>query len=247
MNRKIILITGATSGIGKHIAMRLLEAGAIVIINYGHNDEQASKTIKEFKAFSDNVLLIKADISNELEIKKMFNIIEEKYGTIDVLINNAVFDRMSSLENYNYLDFQKILNTNILGKVFCIQQAIPLLKKSNYPNIINIASRLGIKPMDDSAAYCCSAAATIMLTKCAALELGKYKIKVNTVSPSLTLTPLSKKSYTKEQMKSTARKSLKNRLCEPEDIYKTIKFLINDDSDFITGENINVSGGLLLI
>lgn len=176
----------------------------------------------------------------------MFNIVKEKYGYLDVLINNAAYDKMDTIVSYDYKIFEKIIKTNLMGKMFCTKHAIELLKKSKYPSILNIASRLATKPMSDSSAYCCSAAGIVMLTKCSALELSKENIRVNTISPSLTITSLSLKSYTKKEIEDVSKKSLRNRLCEMEDIYNLSKFLISEESDYINGENININGGILL-
>ena len=143
-------------------------------------------------------------------------------------------------------NFEKIIKTNLIGKMFCIKHSIELLKKSKYPSIINISSRLATKPMNNSSAYCCSAAGIVMLTKCAALELAEEGIRVNTISPSLTITPLALKSYSKEEIKEVSNKSLRNRLCEMEDIYNLSEFLITEKAEYINGENIDLSGGVLL-
>ena len=185
-------------------------------------------------------------MKDEESIIHMFNIIKEKYGHLDVLINNAAFDEMCSIESYSYDIFEKIIKTNLLGKMFCIKNGIELLKGSDYPTIINISSRLASKPMLDSSAYCCGAAGIVMLTQCAALELSKYNIRVNAISPALTLTPLSIKSYSKKEIEEVAKKSLRKRLCEMEDIYNLSHFLISKESDYINGENININGGILL-
>ena len=120
------------------------------------------------------------------------------------------------------------------------------MKKGSYPSIINISSRLATKPMDRSSAYCCSAAAIVMLTKCLALELENYSIRVNCVSPSLTITPLTLKSYSDYEIGEVKEKSTRKRLCEPKDIYNLIVFLISEKSDYINGENIGINGGILL-
>lgn len=176
----------------------------------------------------------------------MFHLIEEKFGLLDVLINNAAFDKMESIENYDQELFEKIIKTNLIGKMLCIKNAIKLLRKSEYPSIINISSRLASKPMMNSSAYCCGAAGIVMLSECAALELANDGIRVNTVSPSLTLTPLAQKSYTKTEILATAKKSTRNRICEMKDVYNVVNFLISKEADYINGENININGGLLL-
>ena len=145
-------------------------------------------------------------------------------------------------------EFRKELDVNVIARWMCIKNAIPLLKKSNMPRVVNIASRLGTKPIQDSVAYCTSEAATIMLTQCCALELTpKYNIKVNTVSPSMTLTPLAKKSYTEDEIKQTAMKNPSGRLGEVKDTVNAVLFLLSEEADYINGENLNVNGGILLV
>ena len=244
---KVILITGSTSGIGQGIAKALLEEGAKVIINYAHNEQNAKETRELFEAYIDNTLFIKADISDEKSVIDMYKKVEEKFGKLDGLVNNAVYDKILSIEDLTTEEYKKELDVNVVARWLCIKYAIPLLKKSNMPRIINIASRLGTRPMDSSLAYCTSEAATLMLTQCCALELTpKYNIKVNAVSPSLTLTPLAKKSYTEDDIKETAKKNPSGRLGEVQDTVNAVLFLLSDKSDYINGENLNVNGGILL-
>lgn len=243
--KRIIVITGSVSGIGKYLAKSFLDNGDYVIVT-GYHDEHIEKTKKEFSEYKGNVEFYKIDVNDESSLRKMFESIKDKFGVLDILINNAAFDQMESIENYDKDVFEKIIKTNLVGKMLCIKHSINLIKKSKYPSIINIASRLASRPMINSSAYCCSAAGIIMLTECAALELAKDKIRVNTVSPSLTITPLSKKSYTEGEMIATVQNNPRNRLCEMKDIYNVIKFLISPEADYINGENINVNGGLLL-
>lgn len=244
---KVALITGSTSGIGKEIAKQLLENGSKVVINYSGNEERAEETKKDFKEYESNILVIKADVSDENQVGEMFKQVEEKFGVLDYLVNNAGINFTESIESFNIDDFRKEVDVNFIGRFICIQKAIPLLKKSNTPKIINIASRLGTKPMDLSSPYCTCEAATIMLTKVSALELSKYNIKVNTVSPSMTLTPFALKSYTEEEIKEMSEKNPSKRLGKPEDIANTVLFLLSDKADYINGENINVNGGILLL
>lgn len=243
---KFILVTGSTSGIGRQIAKQLLENNATVIITYGHNEEMAQETMKELIDYKENILLIKADLSNEIEVDEMFNKISNIYGKLDGLVNCAAYDKVLSIEDLTIEEYRHELDVNVVARWQCIKNAIPLMKKSDMPRVINIASRLGTRPMEDSAAYCTCEAATIMLTKCCALELSKYNIKVNTVSPSLTLTPLGMQSYSKEEIKATAERNPSKRLGTVEDTANLVLFLLSDKADYINGENINVNGGILL-
>lgn len=245
---KVILITGSTSGIGQGIAKALLEEGANVVINYAHNETNAEETRELFKDYSNNTLFVKADISDEKAVINMYEKIEEKFGGLDGLVNNAVYDKIFSIEDLTAEEYRKELDVNVVARWMCIKYAIPLLKKSKMPRVVNIASRLGSRPMDSSIAYCTSESATIMLTQCCALELTpKYNIKVNTVSPSMTLTPFAKKSYTEEEIKSTAMKNPSRRLGEVQDTVNAVLFLLSEKADYINGENLNVNGGILLV
>lgn len=239
---KVIVITGGTSGIGKYLVAKFCKNNFVYVIS--KNIQKIEKVKKELNC--NNIVFLKCDLTSDIEMQNTFKYIETEKSKIDVLINNAAYDFMDNIETYDYDTFNKIINTNLLGKTFCIKYATPLLKKSNYPCIINIASRLSIKPINMSSAYCCAAAGIVMLTKCAALELEKYCIRVNCISPSLTLTPLSLKSYTKDEIKNVIKASTRKRLCKPDDVYKAAKFLISKDSDYINGQNIVLDGGILL-
>ena len=195
---KVILVTGSTSGIGRQIAKQLLEDNAKVIIHYGHNEKMKDETMRELNKFKKNIFLQKCDLADEKQIDEMFKNIKDKFGRLDGLVNCAAYDKVISIENLTVEEYKHELDVNLIARFKCIKNAIPLMKKSKMPRVVNIASRLGTRPMDSSLAYCTTEAATIMLTKCCALELAKYKIRVNTVSPSLTLTPHGKQSYTKE-------------------------------------------------
>lgn len=245
-NNKVILVTGATSGIGRQIAKQLLENNATVIINYGHNEEMVNETMEELSNYKENILLIKTDLSKEKEVDEMFNKISNAYRKLDGLVNCAAYDKVLSIEDLTIEEYRHELDVNVVARWQCIKNAIPLMKKSNMPRVINIASRLGTRPMEDSIAYCTCEAATIMLTKCCALELSKYNIKVNTVSPSLTLTPLGMQSYSEEEIKATAEKNPSKRLGTVEDTANLVLFLLSDKADYINGENVNVNGGILL-
>lgn len=205
---KVILVTGGTSGIGRQISKQLLENNASVIIIYGHNDKLAEETIKELSSYKDNILLIKCDLSKETEVDNMFKEINTNFNKLDGLVNCAAYDKVLSIEDLTIEEFRHELNVNVVARWQCIKNAIPLMKNAEKPRVVNIASRLGTRPMEDSLAYCTCEAATIMMTKCCALELAKYNIRVNTVSPSLTLTPLGMQSYTEEEIKATAEKIL---------------------------------------
>ena len=239
---KVALVTGGTSGIGKEIAKQLLTNGAKVIINYAHNEENYKKTKNEFEEYKDNVLFIKADVSNEDEVIRMFKQIEK----LDYLINNAGTNIDSYIEEFDIEDFRRVLDVNLVGKVICTKHAIPLLKTSKTPSIVNIASRLGTRPCVEASAYCSAEAGIINFTQASALELSKYSIRVNTVSPSLTITPLALEGWTKQEIEEHKQNNPLKRLGETIDIANAVLFLISDEASYINGENLNVNGGSIL-
>lgn len=200
------------------------------------------KLKKELEEYKDKAMFIKADVSNEDEVIKMFNKIEK----LDYLINNAGTNIDSYIETFEIQDFRKILDVNLVGKVICTKHAIPLLKKSENASIINIASRLGTKPCVEASAYCSAEAGIINFTQASALELSKYKIRVNTVSPSLTVTPLALYGWTDKEIEEQKESNPLKRLGETIDIANAVLFLLSDKASYINGENLNINGGALL-
>ena len=230
---KVALVTGGTSGIGKEIAKQLLMNGSKVIINYSNNEQNYENTKKEFEEYKDKVLFIKADVSDETAVIKMFEQIE----SLDYLINNAGTNIDSYVENFDIQDFRKVI---------CTKHAVKLLKNSKSPSIVNIASRLGTKPCEETSAYCSAEAGIINFTQASALELAKYSIRVNTVSPSLTVTPLALAGWTETEIEQHKQNNPLKRLGETVDIANAVLFLLSDKASYITGENLNVNGGSLL-
>lgn len=239
---KVALVTGGTSGIGKEISRMLLEAGAKVIVNYGHNEEMFKITQKEFEKYGDKVSFFKADISDEDKVKEMFAEIKQ----LDYLINNAGTNVDSFIEEFDVPNFRRVLDVNLVGKFICTKHAVPLLKNSKTPSIVNIASRLGTKPCQESSAYCSAEAGVINFSEASALELSKYGIRVNTVSPSLTITPLALSGWSEDEIAYHKESNPLKRLAETTDIANAVLFLLSDKASYITGENLNVNGGSLL-
>ena len=240
------LVTGASAGIGKEIAIALAKEGVVVCINYSKSDDDAQLVKKAIEKNNGRAVVFKADVSKKEDVRKMMDFVEEKFGKIDYLINNAGINAVEDFGKYSIENWDRIMDVNLTGKFFCIKYATPLLKKSSSPRVINIASRFGIKPDEEIPAYCCAESGVIMLTKVTALGLAKYNVKVNTVSPSLTRTPLTEKICSEEEFNTYARNNPSGRVGFSSDIVNVILFLISDKSEFVNGENINVSGGILL-
>ena len=236
---KIALVTGGTSGIGKEIVKKLLLENNTVITCYHSNDEEAKKTEKEIS--NPHLFIIKCDVSNEEKVVKMYDEIESRFGKIDYLVNNAGTNVDGFIKDYNMDDFKKVLDTNLLGKVICTKHAYSHMNEGGA--IVNIASRLGVKPCKESPAYCSAAGAIINFTKASALEFSDKKIRVNCISPGLTLTPLSLRGWTEKEIIEQEENNPLKRLGKPEDIANLCLFLLSEKAAYITGENILITGG----
>jgi len=243
---KIALVTGSTSGIGVEIANKLLESGCTVILNYANDEKRAKQVLKKFSKYESQVKIIRANITNEEEVSRMFKKIRKEFNYLDFLINNAGISSDSPIEFFSTEEFKRIVNVNLIGKFLCTKHAIPLLKLSKNPSIINISSRLGTRPNANTCAYSSSQAAIINFTKCCAIELAKYNIRVNSISPSLTLTPLSLKTWSKKRIQEQKNKIPLRRLGKPEYIADAVIFLLSEKASYIHVENLGVNGGALL-
>lgn len=183
---KVALVTGGTSGIGKEIVTELIADGCIVITCYSNNEENAGKLEKEIS--NKNLLVLKSDVSNEEQVVDMFEIIKERFGHLDYLVNNAGTFIDNLIKDFSIDDFKKVLDINLIGKVICTKHAYPIMNDGG--SIVNISSHLGVVPCTESPAYCAAAAGIINFTKATALEFADRKIRANSICPAFTPTPL---------------------------------------------------------
>lgn len=238
---KIALVTGGTSGIGKEIVKELLNKKCIVITCYHENENAANKTKDEFN--NENLVIVKCDVSEESEVIEMFNMIKNKYGHIDYLVNNAGTFIDNYIKDFDIDEFKKVIDTNLIGKVMCTKYAYPIMNDGGA--IVNISSHLGVVPCAESPAYCAAAAGIINFTKATALEFADRKIRANSICPAFTPTPLSLKGWKQEEIDQKLKDTPLGRFATPEDTAKLCIFLLSDDASFITGENIWINGGRL--
>lgn len=241
MSEKLALVTGGSRGIGKACAMELAKAGYDVVINYAGNVDAANKTVEELKALGVDAAAYKFDVSNAEQVNAGIAEIVEKFGRIDVLVNNAgitrdgLFMRMSE-ENWN-----AVINTNLSSAFYVSQPVVKVMMKQRSGAIINMSSVVGVSGNAGQANYSAAKAGLIGLTKTLAKELGSRGIRVNAIAPGFINTDMTKDLDTS---KFTDFIPLK-RLGEPEDIAKAVKFLAAD-SDYITGQVLEVDGGLII-
>lgn len=238
---KTAIVTGGSSGIGKEIVLELLGLGYNVATCYHSNDEAANALKNE--ANNSHLLIEKCDVSKEEEVIKFFEHIHESFGNVDYLVNNIGTFIDALIKDFNIDDFKHVLDVNLMGKVIPTKHVYSIMNEGGC--IINISSRLGIKPCAESAAYCAASAALINFTKATSLEYADKLIRVNSICPSFTPTPLAIRGWTEEEIQAKLDATPLKRLSTTEDVAKLCLFLLSDDASFITGENIEITGGRL--
>lgn len=241
MGEKLALVTGASRGIGRACAIEFAKAGYDVIINYAGNTEAANKTVEELKALGVNSEAYRFDVSNQAEVEENVAKIIEKYGRIDVLVNNAGITRDGLFMRMSAENWCDVINTNLSSAYYVSQPVVKLMMKQRFGAIVNMSSVVGVYGNAGQANYASAKAGLIGFTKSLAKELGSRNIRVNAVAPGFVKTDMTKDL---DAEKLTEYVSLK-RLAEPEDIARVVKFLAVD-ADYVTGQVIEVDGGMIL-
>ena len=245
LSGKVALVTGGSRGIGREIAIELARHGASVAISYVNNEEKAVEVVKEIQKFSVKGMCIKADVSKEEEVKKLVDAIKDELGTIDILVNNAGINRDTLLIRMNTQEWDQVIDTNLKGTYLCTRLVAKDMIKKRYGKIINIASVAGVAGNYGQANYSASKAGVIGFTKAVAKALASRGINVNAVAPGLIETDMTQ--ALKEEVKETLIKSVPmGRLGSPKDVANLVVFLASDKSDYITGQTINIDGGMIM-
>ena len=244
MERKTVLITGASRGLGASIAKVFAKENHNIILNYNNSEEEALKLTQELKQYNVEVLPIKADMTNEEEIKNMVNISLEQFKKIDVLVNNAGIAIDTTFEDKTKENFIKTLDTNLIGPFLISKYVGESMLKEKQGCIINISSTNGLETFYEySLDYDASKAGLISLTHNLALHYAPY-IRVNCIAPGWINTEMNK-NLDKDYIKEEESKILLNRFGEPEEIAKVVYFLSTEDAKYINNETIRVDGGTI--
>ena len=239
---KIALVTGGSRGIGRACALELAACGYDVVINYAGNTEAAQKTVEDIKALNVNAEAFKFDISNQAEVDENIAKIIEKYGRIDVLVNNAGITRDDLFLRMTEEKWSAVINTNLNSAFYVSKPVVKLMMKQRSGAIVNMSSVVGVYGNAGQANYAAAKAGLIGFTKSLAKELGSRNIRVNAVAPGFIATDMTKDLPNTDEMLKLI--SLK-RLGEAKDIAKAVKFLAVD-SEYVTGQVFEVDGGLTI-
>ena len=244
MERKTVLITGASKGLGASIAKVFAQNNHNIILNYNNSEEEALKLTEDLKKYNVEILPIKADITKEEDIKNMVSISIEKFQKIDVLVNNAGIAIDTTFEDKTKENFIKIIDTNLIGPFLVSKYVGEFMLKEKQGCIINISSNTGLESYyPEGLDYDTSKAGMISLTHNLALHYAPY-IRVNCVAPGWINTEMNK-DLDEEYKKEEESKILLNRFAEPVEIAKVVYFLSTDDAKYINNETIRVDGGTI--
>ncbi|MGL4631584.1 MAG: SDR family oxidoreductase [Leadbetterella sp.] len=238
---KIIIVTGSSKGIGATIAKSLASQGATLIVNYSGGKVDAENVVNEIIANGGNAIAIQADVSKTEDVQRLFDTTIKTFGKVDVLINNAGIAIYKLLKDTTDEDFNRIFDINVKGVFNTMREAST--KLSDKGRIINFSSSVTRLMLPSYGTYSATKAAVEQMTKVFAKEIGSRGITVNSVSPGPVNTELFTQGKTEETINRLASMSAFNRIGEPTDVTNVISFLVSENSQWITAQNIGVNGG----
>ena len=246
LKNKVAVVTGASKGIGASIAKHFAAAGAKVVVNYASSKEGADKVVKEITDIGGTAIAVQADVSKEADVTRLFEETKRAFGSLDILVNNAVSQGYAPIEQISVADFHQSFNVNVLGSILTIQAALKLFGGKG-GNIINISSGASKYPLPNASLYSATKAALDAFTIALSKELGSKNIRINSILPGATETEGATSAGVtagSEYEKMFIANTPLGRRGQPEDIAKAAVFLASDDAAWITGEQISVSGGM---
>jgi 3-oxoacyl-[acyl-carrier protein] reductase len=242
---KVALVTGASRGIGREIALELAREGASVAVNYAGSEAKALEVVDEIKAMGREAFAIQADVSNSESVTDMAKETIERFGKIDILVNNAGITKDNLLMRMKESEWDDVININLKGVFLCTKAVTRQMMKQRSGRIINISSIVGVSGNPGQANYVAAKSGVIGLTKTTAKELSSRGITVNAVAPGFITTDMTDKLN--EDVKTEMLKQIPlARLGEPKDIARTVIFLASEDSAYMTGQTLHVDGGMVM-
>ena len=242
---KTALVTGASRGIGKAIALRLAKEGANIAINFAGNVAAAEEVKAAIEADGGKAILVQADVSDSAAVDAMVKTVVDTFGGIDILVNNAGITRDGLLMRMKEEDWDAVLNTNLKSIFLCTKAVSKLMMKKRSGRIVNMSSVVGVNGNAGQANYSAAKAGAIGFTKSMAKELAGRGITVNAIAPGFIQTDMT--AVLPEAVKESMAKSIPlGCLGAPEDIAGTVLFLVSDCASYITGQVINVDGGMVM-
>ncbi|MFC0214302.1 3-oxoacyl-[acyl-carrier-protein] reductase [Paenibacillus chartarius] len=242
---QVALVTGASRGIGRAIALALAEAGADVAVNYAGSEGAAAEVVERIEAMGRKAVKLKADVGSAEEAEELVKMTLETFGRLDILVNNAGITRDNLIMRMKEEEFDQVINTNLKGVFNCIKAVTRPMMKQRSGRIINISSVVGVLGNPGQANYVAAKAGVIGLTKATARELASRGITVNCVAPGFIETDMTDKLSEDTRAGLTSQIPLA-RLGQPEDIARAVRFLASSDAAYMTGQTLHVDGGMYM-
>ncbi len=250
LEQRVAIITGASRGIGRAIALLFAREEARVVVNYNRSKDKAAEVVQAIHDHSGSAFAVQADVGDRDAVREMVKMTVDTWGKVDILVNNAGLSRGGGpVVEAQIEDFDAMLTTNVKGVLYCTQAVIPHMKAQHYGKIVNISSvaGLGTSILPGNLLYAGTKGAVNIITKRLALELGPHGIYVNAIAPGLIRTdmPMAKRTLQEREhlVRYFSEHSMLQRIGEPHEIGTTALFLASDDSSFLTGQVIAVDGG----
>ena len=246
LENKVAVVTGASKGIGASIAKHFAAAGAKVVVNYASSREAADKTVKEIIDKGGLAIAVQADVSKEADVNRLFEETKTAFGSLDILVNNAVYQAYLPIEQVSLSAFHQHFDVNVLGPILTIQASLKAFGDRG-GSIINISSGASKYPLPGASMYSATKAALDAITISLSKELGEKNVRINSILPGATDTEGAASAGVtpgSDYEKMFVAKTPLGRRGQPADIAKAVVFLASDDAAWITGEQIGVSGGM---
>jgi glucose 1-dehydrogenase len=249
------LVTGASSGIGRAVALALGGAGADVVVNYLSGDDEAEAAVGAINEKGSSAIAIRADVSQEDQVQAMFGRMLERFGTIDILVNNAGLQKDARFEEMSLQQWNTVIGVNLTGQFLCAREAVREFKRRGVrPEISCAAGKIVCMssvhdriPWAGHVNYAASKGGVMLMMQSIAQEVAPYRIRVNSVSPGAIRTPINRPAWESPEAYAELMKLIPyNRIGEPEDVARVAVWLASDEADYITGTTLYVDGGMTL-
>jgi 3-oxoacyl-[acyl-carrier protein] reductase len=244
LENRVAVVTGASRGIGRAIAMKLSQGGAAVVVT-ATSEAGAKKTADEITAAGGRALAVKVDVSVTAEVEALFKEAVAAFGKVDILVNNAGITKDGLLLRMKESDWDAVLDVNLKGAFTCTREAAKLMSKARFGRIVNVASVVGEMGNPGQANYCASKAGMIGLTKSVARELARRNVTVNAVTPGFIETDMTEE-LSEKQKESLQEQIPLGRLGSADDIASAVLFLVSEGGSYITGHVLSVNGGMYM-
>lgn len=242
---KCAVITGASRGIGREIALKYAKEGANIVLNYRNSETEALQLKEELDKLGSNTLIIKGNVGKFEEAEKLIKEAKEVFGRIDILVNNAGITKDNLIMRMKEEDFDSVIDVNLKGAFNCLKAVTPIMIRQKYGKIINMSSVVGVIGNAGQVNYCASKAGLIGMTKSLAREIGGKNINVNAIAPGFIDTDMTK-VLSEDQKKNIMSQVPLKRLGQADDIANLALFLASNQSNYITGQVIHVDGGMAM-